>query len=159
MNTIKNLHLINLPSDKLAKLDAGASLHEKMSNITFKILEVTEKAITVSVSQGKHLSENYANEKTLINRTHELFDRFFVDAKIQVRAIPYTPNPITEIDAAWVKANMDKLNIRVTDMVNETGIDKTNLSAWATGARPMSQPVKAMFHYYFSFKKASSSRK
>lgn len=36
------------------------------------------------------------------------------------------------------------------DIMIDTGIDKTNLSAWLSGARVMSQPVKAMFYFYLT---------
>lgn len=34
------------------------------------------------------------------------------------------------------------------DIMDETGIDKSNVSAWVNGTRTMSQPVRAMFYYY-----------
>jgi hypothetical protein len=153
MNTIKNIHLLELSDKDRDKLEAGAALHRKMSNITFKILEVNEKAIVIRAVQGKHLSENYADKKTLVARTRELFEPFLPGKKIHPQVITFEPNPVSEIDALWVKKNMEDLGIRVTDIVNDTGVDKTNISAWANGTRPMSQPVKAMFFNYFNLLK------
>jgi hypothetical protein len=152
MNTIKFIDRLDLPEKDRVKLEAGAALHRKMSNITFKILEVTDKAIIIRVTQGKHLSGNYADKKTLVDRTRELFGKFFPDKKIHPQAIPYVANPITEIDGEWVKEKMEELDIGVNDVVKDTGVDKTNISAWANSTRPMSQPVKAMFYYYFNLK-------
>jgi hypothetical protein len=157
MNTIKNIHKLDqlgLSGKDKQRLEAGAALHRRMSNITFKILEVTDNAITLSVSQGRHLSANYADKKTLVTRTRELFQRFFPDKKIHPRVFAYEPNPVTLIDSRWVKNQMEDLGLGVTDVVNDTGIDKTNISAWANGTRPMSQPVKAMFYHYLKEKKA-----
>jgi len=151
MNTVKNIHKIEqlLSNNDRNKLEAGAAFHRRMSNINFKIIEVSDTAIVVQVSQGRHLSGNYADKKTLVTRTRELFQRFFPDRKIHPQAIVYIPNPITGIDAKWVKKQMEDLGLGVTDIVNDTGVDKTNISAWANGTRPMSQPVKAMFYHYF----------
>jgi hypothetical protein len=151
MATIKNIHLLTLSENDLKKLEFGAALHKKMSNIEFKILEVKAKSLVIRVSQGKHLSENYADKATLVTRTRELFEPFFSTIKIHPQANPYEPNPVSKIDSLWIKKQMDVLDLRVTDIVNDTGVDKTNISAWANGKREMSQPVKAMFYHYFNF--------
>jgi len=153
MNTIKNVHLLNLSDADRQKIEAGAALHLRMSNISFKILEVTEKGIVVRVTQGKHLSENYADKSTLVQRTRELFSKFLPDIKVHPQAIPYKANPVTEIDSVWIKKQMEKYGLRVTDIVEATGIDKTNVSVWVNGTRPMSQPVKALFYYLFAVKR------
>ena len=155
MATIKNIHLLPLVDKDREKLEAGAKLHLRMSNIQFKILEVTPKSLIIQVTQGKHLSKNYADKKTLVIRTHELFDRVFPDKKIHPQAIAYEPNPVSQIDSKWVKDKMQILHLAVTDIVHDTGIDKTNISAWANGTRPMSQPVKGLFYYYFLNKQVS----
>lgn len=150
MNTIKNIHLLDsILSDKdKERLEAGAALHKRLSNITFKILEIGDKSITVRVVQGKHLSENYADKKTLVIRARELFEKVLPNMKVHPQVITYVANPVTEVDSVWIKKHMDKLGLRVIDLVNATGIDKTNISAWVNGTRPMSQPVKAMFYYF-----------
>lgn len=135
---------------KYCKKDQGETLHKRMSNIEFKILEVEPGSIVIRVSQGKHLSENYADKKTLVNRIRELFQPFLPDHKIHPQASAYEPSPVTRIDSIWVKKQMDILGLRVTDIVHDTGIDKTNISAWANGTRSMSQIVKAMFYHYFN---------
>jgi hypothetical protein len=150
MATIKNVHLLSLSDNNLKKLEFGAALHKKMSNIEFKILEIQDNSLVVRVSQGKHMSENYADKATLVNRARELFEPFFPTLKIHPQANPYEPNPISKIDSMWIKKQMDVLDLRVTDIVKDTGVDKTNISAWANGKREMSQPVKAMFFHYFN---------
>ena len=156
MNTIKNIHLLTLTEAERAKLEYGASMHQRMSNIIFKVLKVTEKAVTIRVQQGKHLSENYADQKRLVDLTKELFQKFILDKEIHPEAIEYSANPITTINSLWIKQEMTMLDIGVKDIVALTGVDKTNISAWANGTRPMSQPVKAMFYYYFTYLKLSN---
>lgn len=36
---------------------------------------------------------------------------------------------------------------------------ESNISAWANGLRPMSQPVKGLFYYYFEYRKLQSAIK
>ncbi|TDQ12178.1 XRE family transcriptional regulator [Pedobacter metabolipauper] len=154
MSVIKNLHkLLHLQyfsTDHLNKLEAGAALHLKYSNISFKIIEMNIKnsSVVVKTEQGKHLSENYADEVRLIELTRELFS-VLDGAKILVHPIPYKPPIIDVVNPAWINDKMLNNGVRIKDIQADTGIDKTNLSAWINGTRPMSQPVKAMFYFYF----------
>ena len=47
----------------------------------------------------------------------------------------------------WVQKKLKEKGIQQVDICKETGIERGNLSAWVNGAKPMSQPVKAMFYY------------
>lgn len=159
MNTIKNIHKIVdlLDQDDLNKLESGAALHKRHSNIEFKIISVDEKftvlgklnEIIVSAVQGKSLSENYADSKTLIDRTKELFKPFFPKYAINVQPATYNEAIVEVVTPEWIKEQQLKKGVRIKDIIIDTGIDKTNLSAWINGVRPMSQPVKAMFYFYF----------
>ena len=84
---IKNIHLLSLPDKDRAKLEHGAALHKRMSNIQFKILEVTPSGIVIRVLQSRHLSDNYANKEILVTRTRELFEPFLSGKKIHPQAI------------------------------------------------------------------------
>jgi DNA-binding transcriptional regulator GbsR (MarR family) len=47
--------------------------------------------------------------------------------------------------------NANSVSLKSIEQI--TGIDKSNLSAYVKGLRPMSQPVKAMFFFMFSSSK------
>ncbi|UFH52530.1 hypothetical protein [Spirosoma sp. KNUC1025] len=148
---IKNIHLLSnmLSETDLEKLTAGALQHRKFSRITFKVLSVATDAIKVQVVQEKTPQENYASEETLIERAKELFGRFFPDRRIIVNATVYRPNVTEQVTPEYIRHQMTEKKIKVKDIVADTGIDKSNISAWMNGIREMSQPVKAMFYYYF----------
>lgn len=150
MSVIKNLNYIRYDVPGIEKLEAGAALHKRHSNIEFKILSITEYDIVLNVSQGKTISRNYADIKTLILRTKELFQPFFPGKTIHVHAIEFQEAPIEIVDSKWITDKMLHTGTRIKDIQSKTGIDKTNLSAWINGLRPMSQPVKAMFYLYFN---------
>ena len=147
---IKNIHLIkNLTtSENIAKLEVGALQHRKFARITFKVLSVTDKVVHVHTVQNKSPHENHADENTLILRTKELFSYFFPDYEITVTAVPYQANPTEKVTPEYIREAMNSYDIKVKDIVDETGIDKSNVSAWVNGTRSMSQPVRAMFYYY-----------
>lgn len=158
MTVVKNIHKLGLSDQDRGTLEAGALLHQRYSNITFKVISADEKELKVQTVQGKHLSENYADVKTLVARTKELFSKFF-SGKIHVHPNVYVENQISLIDGDWVRNRMESLGVKVVDIQKDTGISKANISAWAGGLRPMSQPVKAMFYYYFLMAEGAGSRK
>lgn len=146
---IKNIHLIqNLSDLDIQKLAYGALQHQKLSRITFKIVSIDETAIKIQTIQGKSPQNNETDEKTLIERTKELFSRFFPDLKVIVNAVVFHPGPVEIVTPAFIRTLMTYLKVKVKDIVKDTDIDKTNVSAWVNGTRDMSQPVKAMFYYY-----------
>lgn len=149
MGTIKNLELIAdmLPDIQLQRMDAGAAMHLHYSKIEFKILEIKDDEITVRVTQGESPAENHLTNRELVSRAKELFNHFLPDKIIHVRAFPYNVPKVDEVSPAWIQNRMTAKSISQKAMADETGIDKTNLSAWINGTRPMSQPVKAMFWF------------
>ncbi|RQO74254.1 hypothetical protein DBR43_02320 [Pedobacter sp. KBW06] len=172
MNTIKNIHKIDqlISARDLAKLEEGAKLHLRHSNISFKIMGISANGLFIKTEQGKHLSENYADEHRLIELTKDLFikPKYTLDfdpgdilnepgeidrAKIMVHAYPYVVSPIDKVDSKWVNEQMLKTGTKAKDIAAETGIEKTNISPWINDKKPMSQIVKAMFYYYFASKK------
>lgn len=147
--TIKNAKLLDglLPQYHLEKLDYGAQMHLRHSRIHFKVLEVGADFITVQVVQTKSPAENYLSAKELADRAKNLFGEFFPDRKIHARPNEYQPPSVDHVTPQWVKRKLEVKGLGQVDIITETGIDKTNISAWISGKRPMSQPVKAMFYY------------
>lgn len=147
---IKNIHLIKdlATSENIRKLEIGALQHRKFARITFKVLSVQEGILAIQTIQTKSPHENHADEERLILRTKELFLHFFPEYKIEVTAIPYQANPTERVTPEYIREAMNSYDIKVKDIVDETGIDKSNVSTWVNGTRSMSQPVRAMFYYY-----------
>jgi hypothetical protein len=135
----------------LEKLDAGAAVHKKQSNIEFNVLAVEDNVLTVATEQGKTGSGKYANLKTLIKRTHEVFDNFLPPSfKLEVQPTEYLESPAATVTPNWISKKMLEKDIRVKQIAFDTGIDRADLTAWINGVKPMGQIVKAMFYYYFN---------
>lgn len=158
MPELKNIHLLAdiVSEDDLKKMEYAAVDHRRYSNITFKVIEVASKKVTIQVSQGKSSATNYQDKKRLVEIVHETFDRFFEGYKINVGAIPYKESPVSIVDAKWIEKQMAGLHIGVKQIVEDTGIDKTQTIAYVNGVRPLSQTVKSMFYYYFLAKSCAS---
>jgi hypothetical protein len=59
------------------------------------------------------------------------------------------PENIQEtVTTTWLQEQFKQTGARVTDIANETGIDRSQLSGWKLG-RPMSTAAKAFFYLYF----------
>jgi hypothetical protein len=151
MATIKNIKALKgiVKDTDLEKLEQGALLHQKYSNITFKIIEIAISNIIIRTEQGKTASENYASSKVLIERTKELFAKY-LNCPIHVHPIPYSYPANDIVTPKWLSDHMNQYGIKVNDLVKDTGIEKSNISAWINGLRPMSKIVKDMFYTRFS---------
>jgi hypothetical protein len=146
MNTIKNIQKIKeLITDNI-QLEKGAAMYKRHAGIEFKVLKVENKTITIQTVQHKHFTGKYLTKKELMNRGEELFKRFLPDFTIHIQAIPFTLHPAQAIDTEWVQSEMAKSNLKVKDLVEITGLEKSNISAWVNGKRPMSNIVKSLFY-------------
>lgn len=158
MNVIKNIHLLRdtVAQDDIEKLEVGAHQYKRFGRITFKILSFAGNIITVEVRQDRNPAENYLDQKELIKRAKDLFTGFIPGVTVHVRATPYKAPAVDQVTPEWIQKQMLEYGIKLRTIELETGLDKTNLSAWVNGVRPMSQAVKAMFFYYF---KARTTKK
>lgn len=60
-----------------------------------------------------------------------------------------SPTQVSEVTGAWVTQQMETYGIRVGEMAKELGIRSCQVSTWKYGRRPLKNPTKAMFFYYF----------
>ena len=89
---IHDFNALKLSKEAQQKLLIGARLHKQQSNIRFKILHVTKARILIGTTQDYHLSENFASEATLEERTKELFKDHVDGREILVEVKTYTPS-------------------------------------------------------------------
>lgn len=152
MSTIKNLEILAeiLESSELEKLETLAFLHQKQSSIEFTVRSLEEDILTVETEQGE-TTGNYANFKTLIKRTGEVFNKF-LPAGIQLHVIPdeFTPSPAIVVTPEWISNKMLEKDIRIKKIAFDTGLSRKDIAGWVSGERNMSQIVKAMFYFYFN---------
>jgi hypothetical protein len=154
MAYLKNIHLLDdISEDDKLKMEEAAVAHKRYSNIEFKILEYTPSKVIVRVTQGKSAANNYQTAKRLVEIVSETYGRFFNGKKIMARPYIYQQSPANDVNDTWINNQMTKLKIGIPQIVEDTGIDKTQLTSLITGNRPLSQPMKALFWYYFLSKK------
>lgn len=155
MTVIKGLDKLQgiIGEKEVAQLNKAATTHKKFSNIVFEIEDADESALTVLVEQEQNSSGNYANQRTLIKRAHEVFDKVVPSSvQLNVKAQEYFESPTTKVTPQWIEQQMLDKEVRIKQIAFDTGINKSDISAWLNGIKPMSQIVKALFYYYFSSK-------
>lgn len=158
MNIIKNVHrLLDEDVNDVAKMEAAAVAHRRHAGITFKIVDYTPKKVTIQVTQEKHAAGNYHPAKRLVEIVHETFDRFFKDKKVVVNTIPFQQTPADGVDSKWINEQMLNTGTRLKQIAADTGIDYTQLSSLVSGDRPLSQPMRALFWFYFLSKQNESA--
>lgn len=151
MSYIKNIPILSdiLDESTIKELDAAAAIHLKQSNIEFALVSFENNTLVVDTEQGK-TSGNYANFKTLIKRTGEVFDKHLPSGcRLLVNAKEFEESPAMVVNPAWIDRKMIEKEVRIKQIAFDTGLDRKDISGWVTGERTMSQIVKAMFYFYF----------
>ncbi len=148
VNLIKNIRLLSfLDEDQVMKLEHVALQHQRFSHISFKIEIMTDTQVTVTITQQK--STHQHPTKRLVEITNELFLSFIGERRLIVGAIPYVPSPVEIVTSEWIKQQMSRYRVALKQLAIDTGINKSSLSSVITGDKPLSDPMRAMFFYYF----------
>lgn len=152
MNEIKRIDLLTgIVSDQdMEKLEAAALLMRRHVSVVFKIksVESDQKRLIIQVVQDRNAAKKYFTSGELIDKVKNVFGPILPDWKIISHPVPYLGSEVDVVTPEWIQSKMESLGIKQVDIVNATGVTKSNVAAWVGGLRPMSQPVKAMFYYF-----------
>lgn len=147
---VKNIHLLDwLSEDDLLKMEHSALAHQRFSRITFKIMSVKDGVVTVLTTQGKSPQDNHVDAKRLVEITKELFAERCNGMVLHVGTVPYVASPTEVVSTDWLRQQMSRHKLALKAMAADTGINKSSLSSVITGDKPLSDPMRAMFYYYF----------
>jgi predicted XRE-type DNA-binding protein len=152
MSTIKNIDKLQdlLSSEELKQMDVAAAVHKSQSNITFSILKVDNNITHIETVQSETRSGKYANEATLLKKTHEVFDKWLLNQLLQIDVSTHMPSPTSIVTTEWVERKMKEKGVAIKQIAFDTGVDRSSISNWISGKKSMSQLIKAMFYFYFS---------
>ena len=161
-NIVKNIHLLGLEDGQRERLEAGAALYKRFDNLTFKVKQYKDGILIVEARQGKNYKRDYFSERKIVERTKKLFRELsedFCPERIHVGVIPFKEVDSDVITVDYLKEELYRLQIRIKDINNDTGLEMSNLSAWINGTRPMSNIVKNMFYYYIRYRELIEQKK
>lgn len=149
--------LENLTPDQKDLLDKKVEIQSRFAAITFKVMKQDDREIILQVKQDQSFHQNQFDDKRLREITHETFDEFLQPGqKLHVSIKAKQTAPCDVVTAAWIQQKQLDLGIKNKDIVRDTGIDKTTVSAYVGGLKPLSGVVKALFYYYFTAKELQS---
>lgn len=77
---ITRINILRLTDEKHQQLLSAARLLKQSKNIRFNIQRVTNLIVYIEVTQGYHISENFASDSTLDEYAKELF-KDYVDGR------------------------------------------------------------------------------
>jgi hypothetical protein len=138
---------------KLAMVDEAGRSYKQFANIEFKIISANEKEIVMQVKQGKNASGHHFDKKRLNEIVHETFDPVFPGIKIHAREIiPYEEPAFAVVTPEWVEKKMTALKIGHKDIIADLRIDKSNVSNYLNGDKPMSDATRSLLYYYFLYR-------
>ncbi len=141
-------------SAEIIKLEEGARELKEDFNCELLVASTNisgaYKSVTITISQGYREDGVYLDKAELEEKVEILFKPFLQERILYVRPLPHKVAIVEVVSPEWLKERMLKKGVRIKDIMIDTGLDKTNLSAWLSGARVMSQPVKAMFYFYLT---------
>jgi hypothetical protein len=148
-NIIKGIHMANgLTPSKLIKMEQAALVMAREHNLNFKLLMHSDKQVKIEVNQVKGAAEIYDTKK-LTTIVHETFDGFFPGRKVIVHPITYKETPVDKVTPEWIRNKMTENGIKLKEITDDTGLNKSYLSGIINESKELSQVMKAMFYFYF----------
>jgi len=149
MSIIENFNLIKgyLTPVQKEKLEKHALFFDERSSINFKILEVSNNVVKVSITQGNTIGTYKTGHRELERMAKSLFEFYMPDMVIHISSSAYLePKGIT-ISPEWIQARMKAKGITIEQIVEETRLSKTTINDWINETKSMSKLAKAMFWY------------
>lgn len=138
-----------LSNDQYEDLHDKLDLQSRFNSIEFDIIRINDESVLIRTTQDKSFTGVYFDNKRLYEITLETFKEILEPRQVQVHTFPNLVSPCDKITSDFVMATMGRFKIKNKEFETAFGVHKTTISAWANGLKPMSQPVKAMFYYYF----------
>lgn len=135
--------------DQYEDLKNKLDLQSRFNSIEFDIIRINDESVLIRTTQDKSFTGVYFDNKRLYEITLETFKEILSPHQVQVHTFPQLVSPCDKITPEFVMATMGRFKIKNKEFETAFGVHKTTISAWVNDLRPMSQPVKAMFYYYF----------
>ena len=135
--------------DQYKDLQDKVEILSKFSSIDFDIIRINDESVLIRTTQDKSFTGVYFDNKRLYEITMETFKEILEPRQVQVHTLRQLVSPCDKITPEFVMSIMGKFKIKNKEFETAFGVHKTTISAWVNDLRPMSQPVKAMFYYYF----------
>lgn len=154
---MKNIELLPIPSDAQKRLSEFAAQYRKMARIFVEIVSFNGGRLIVRVEQKEAVNDKILTKKELTERVREMFaGEIPIDWKLTVSAVNFDRRDIDAVNAEWINTNMERLGLKAKDISSHTALDKSSVSLYLSGERPMSKLAKAAFYYFIKYYEMSN---
>jgi hypothetical protein len=146
---IDNRHLIAdfISPSKLKRMEDHALFFADRSQVYFKVVEVKDPDILVTVKQRDVKGGSIIGPKELNTICKSFFEYYLEDKRIHLQSKSLTTLKRMQRSLASIRNELKERGITVEQIADETGLNPVTLKAWLEGRQSMPILAKAMFHY------------
>lgn len=149
---MKNIEILPLPDEAKKRIIEFAAQFRKMGRIYVEIVSFKDGRLIVRVEQKEAINGLILTKAELTERVRDMFaGEIPSDWKLTVSAVNFDRRDIAAVNAEWITDNMQRLGLKAKDIVNHTGLDKSEISLILSGERNLSKMGKAAFYYFLKY--------
>lgn len=154
---MKNIELLPISEGAKMRLTEFAAQYRRTARIYIEIVSFKANRLIVWTEQKEAVNDKILTKKELEQRVREMFHgEVPEDWKITVSAVNYDRRDIAAVNGEWITKNMERLGLKAKDIVSHTGLDKSSISSFISGDKPMSKITKIAFYYFFKYYEMSN---
>lgn len=146
---MKNIELLNLNDEQRELLTVRIDLQKRYAAISFRIVSVSDTEVVIVTHQDHSFHDNQFDHKRLREITKETFQDCVGERSIRVSIKGETQSAPDIVTPEWIRHQMSDHQLKLKNIVHDTGIHKATLSAYINGLKPLSGVTRAMFYFYF----------
>lgn len=142
MNLVKNFDAAMMRIDKI----------KGILGIAITVKEFDGSILTLSVEQFAKKGLVMLTQKQLHERAKELFDSFEYHKKpvIRYHCITYNPD-MSVVTPMYIVNKMKDIGLKQADVSKQLNIDKSTISLFLSGEKPLTKIHKSLFYFYFEY--------
>lgn len=149
---MKGIELLPISAESQKRLKEMSAQYRRFSRIYIEIISFSGNRIIVRAEQKELVNGRLLSKSELTNRVRELFKGEIPDDwKLIVSAVNYDRQDIENINADWIKKNMDKFDLKAKHLETYTGIDKATISSLLSGSKELTKWHKVALYYFFKY--------
>lgn len=120
--------------------------------IAINVKEFDGSILTLSVEQFAKKGLVMLTQKQLHERAKELFDSFEYHQKpvIRYHCITYNPD-MSVVTPMYIVNKMKDIGLKQADVSKQLNIDKSTISLFLSGEKPLTKIHKSLFYFYFEY--------
>ncbi len=150
---MKNIELLQVSEEAVGAILKKTRKYASNYGLFFKISNVSEEEVCVSVSQINPDAKKIFDKEELAEIVHDVFDENILPShhlKIVCNTIDGAPTK--DVDLNWIKRRMYQTSTKLKQMTKDFGLPKNGLDDFFNGTRPISKVERAMFYYYLEYR-------